>query len=302
MNSFLDQFLTSEEISSLKRAFNSNEPFYIQKTKRPFNTIPFVQNFIDINSIKNNWHGPVDVHSKEIQDECNSMTVDIHRAAEHFKSGCGLLINDINNTYHSHNELIEELKVFFGVSALSYGRSLIYGTPKNGGSATHFDQNFNLIFQLSGKKKWKLEENKSVINPLTRHALNQECDPELQSYLLDDFPQNIDDFSYEFDLEEGSLLFVPIGHWHNTYASDDSFALNFTFTTPSWADILLTAMRARIISSDEWRKRVSGLNDKAVLEDNLVRFQSLLENLAKDLEGWSSVDVLSMIEGRDLRQ
>lgn len=68
-------------------------------------------------------------------------------------------------------EFLQGLRKDLGLSALTYGRCLIYATPDGKGTATHFDQNINFVLQVHGTKKWKIAPNFEVPNPLTRHTL-----------------------------------------------------------------------------------------------------------------------------------
>jgi 50S ribosomal protein L16 3-hydroxylase len=298
---FLKEILSDEQYVELLDCFKKNTPFFIQKLDYDLDIIESLSEYSSLNKVFSNWQGPIDIHLVDKRDESSSLTVSSAEAIEHFNSGLGFLINDINEQYLDLNSQINSIKSELGVPQISYGRSLLYGTPKNGGSATHFDQNFNIVLQLSGKKTWKFKLNEFVDDPLTRHALNGEYDPELQSYLSGPFPESIDDFSHEYCLEQGSFLFVPIGYWHNTFAHEDSLALNFTYTIPSWAEVLLTALRARLVSSPEWRQRVKLLNNSESLEDGLLHFQSLINSLGDDLPHWNGAQILSMLEGKDIR-
>lgn len=299
-NDFLKTILNELQYEELQNSFKENKPYFLKKIDFDINTLESIGEFNSLDKVFQNWRGPVDIHLEDKKDESSSITVSALEAVDSFSSGLGILVNDINEVFLDLNNYLSSIKSELGIPQMTYGRCLLYGTPDGGGSATHFDQNFNIVLQLKGKKTWRFKENSHVSDPLTRHCLGGEYDPELQSYLSGPIDEEISEFSEEYCLEEGSLLFVPIGYWHNTLAHEDSLALNFTFTNPSWADVLLTALRGRLVTSPEWRKRVKGINNKDDLQEGLAHFQSLIHSLGDDIPNWNAFQILSMIEGRDI--
>lgn len=298
---YIRDVLDEKQYQDFLICFKENRPYFVEELNSGIPTFPNIENFKDLEALERNWKSPVDIHDKSVKDETKTTTTTTKVAFEEFSKGCGLLFNDINNNFLELNEIIENVKSELGLPQVSYGRNLLYATPGGGGSATHFDQNFNLVFQLTGTKQWNLTENTSVVDPLTRHALGQEMDPELESY-IEEVPSSIDKFDHTYELTAGSFLFVPVGCWHNTQASKDSLAMNFTFSTPSWAEMLLTALRARLVSSPNWRKRVSGLNLKQDVPYSIEEFQKLINSLSEDISNWDAGMILSMLEGRDIRE
>ena len=59
-------------------------------------------------------------------------------------------------------------------------------------------------------------------------------------------------------LSPGSVLFVPRGYWHATESDEETLALNFTFGQPSWADVVLAALRTKLLADPQWRELAQG--------------------------------------------
>ena len=101
-----------------------------------------------------------------------------------------------------------------------------YLTPKNAqGLAPHNDDIDVFALQLEGKKKWKLYE------PLDYLAREHSGD-----YSHDE----IGDCTYEFDMEEGDLLYFPRGYIHEALTSD-THSLHLTVSTyqkNTWGDFI----------------------------------------------------------------
>jgi len=184
---------------------------------------------------------------------------------------------------------LEAIRANLGLSALTENRCLVYATPAGTGTATHFDQNVNFVLQVHGTKRWWLAPNTNVTRPMTRHRLGQPIDPELESYARLPMPGGMPDDRTEIVLEPGSLLFVPRGTWHATEASTDALSLNFTFSAPTWLDVLGAALRGRLAQSSDWREAAAPLE--------VATFEALLRELAEDAAHWNASDILAVTEG-----
>ena len=116
------------------------------------------------------------------------------------------------------------------------------------------------------------------------------------SYAKDGMPEAFPDDGTEFTLGPGSMLFVPRGSWHRTEAISDAVSLNFTFTAPSWIDILTTALRGRLAQSSDWRETADFVTDDQYYTHAKEKFDSLLKDLANDVPSWNATDILSATE------
>lgn len=265
-----------------------NRPFVVHHKPddlRELRDLPFVHS---LDSLLNTWPSFVQAHLPDLRDEASSIDVAVKDAQKVFDSGMGLLFNDANLYSPILQQWVDEIRKDLGLSALTYGRSLIYATPDGKGTAPHFDQNINFVLQIHGTKKWIMAPNNSVINPMVRHTMGQPVDPEMMSYLEEPMPQRMPEETVSFELKPGSLLFVPRGVWHSTEAEGHALSLNFTFTAPTWADLFLSALRSRLILSPEWRETSDGSEKK---------FEYLLSTLVQDLPNWQAGDILEAIEG-----
>ena len=295
MYQFLDKILPLKEIENLQQCVLANEVYFYQSSSQTIDELKKLDYLSSLESLLGSWTDDVDVHLLDLKDEASTKKVRPASAREYFDKGMGLLFNDINLSDEYFQKLLNSLSQDLGLSSATLSRNLIYATPENGGTATHFDQNINLIIQLHGEKSWWIEENKSILNPLTRHTLGTEADPELASYQKSEFPDSIN-YKNEYKLSPGSILFVPRGAWHKTHASSEALALNFTFSVPSWADIISMGLRARIIQSEYWRDAVLGLNREEVANEKVQNFQSLIDSLKEDIQTWKAEDILGFVE------
>ncbi len=295
MYHFLNKILPVEEISKLQECVLQNKVYFFESDGKFLEELKKLKFLSSLDSLLSNWKEEVDVHLLDLKDEASTKKVKASSAKEYFSKGMGLLFNDANLRGGCYQSLLDGLSADLGVSNATLSRNLIYATPKGGGTATHFDQNINLIIQVHGEKSWWIEENQSIKNPLTRHTLGTEADSELASYMEAPFSDSIN-YQHEYRLTPGSILFVPRGYWHKTHAHSEALALNFTFSVPSWADILSMGLRARIIQSELWRESVIGLNNQESANRKVQDFQMLIDSLKEDIQNWKAEDILGFVE------
>lgn len=272
--------------------YEKGEPFMVRPQHemiKPLLELPFL---ISLNSLLNSWPHIIQAHLPDVRDEASSIDTTTKDALKLFNNGMGLLFNEAHTISPLLNQWLDDLRKDLGLSAMTIGRCLIYATPDGKGTAPHFDQNINFVLQVHGTKKWKMAPNQDVSNPLTRHTMGMDPDPEMMSYLDGPLPTQMPEDAQEFVLTPGSVLFVPRGYWHSTEAEGDALALNFTFTPPTWIDLFTAAMRSRLALIPEWRETADGVSDEARRAQTQQKFDFLLATLAQELPHWRASDVL----------
>jgi 50S ribosomal protein L16 3-hydroxylase len=242
------------------------------------------------------WPDVIQAHLPDVRDEASSIDISPNDAFKLYANKMGLLFNHAERYSPVLEKWMHELRLDLGLSALTLSRCLIYATPKDSGTAAHFDQNINLVLQLSGTKKWWIAPNTSVSNPMTRHTIGLATDPELESYSEELMPTSMPLDTEMFELKAGSFLFVPRGAWHSTQADSDALALNFTFSAPTWIDLLSAALRGRLAQSSEWRETALGVSDVNKRDYAEQKFDKLLSELILDLPNWNAENILSATE------
>lgn len=276
--------------------FNQNESFVVhheESSLRPLRDLPFLAS---LKTLLQSWPKEIHAHLPDVRDEASSIETNTKDAQKLFDNGMGLLFNEAQSLSPLLLQWLEHIRQDLGISALSYARCLIYATPKNKGTAPHFDQNINFVLQVHGEKTWHMAKNESVVNPMTRHTLGLPTDPELASYTLREFPAQMPNPVQTFVLKPGSVLFVPRGCWHSTEAQQDALSLNFTFTAPTWLDLFTAALRSRLALSADWRETATGLVSPHQRESAQLKMDLLLESLVEDLPYWRAADILRSTE------
>jgi 50S ribosomal protein L16 3-hydroxylase len=255
--------------------------------------LPFLNSLSDLVNL---WPEKINCYLPGIADEVNSQKLEKEEALTQFKKGRGLFFDDPNRFDVIIDHWLKSLHRDLGLSQLTYSRSLIYAISQGSGTATHFDQNINLVLQISGTKKWWLAKNEMVSNPMTRYTLGSTMDPELESYLEGNIISEMPSDAQEIELTPGSLLFLPRGMWHKTEALSDAISLNFTFSAPTWIDLLTSALRARLAQSDEWRRTANSVNDPLLVHEAAAEFDELLSEFKEEFMQIGACHILSMTE------
>lgn len=287
--------LSQDEFLNL---YQSNQPVLLQHGKMDLSAL-FDLPFLDsLPSLLKCWPLPVQAHLPDLRDEASSIETCTTDAQKLFDNGMGLLFNDAQNISPVLKEWLELIRSELGISAMTYGRCLIYATPDGRGTSPHFDQNINFVLQIHGTKKWKMAPNHEVAHPLSRFTMGQFPDPEMMSYLENPLPTEMPASARIYELKPGSLLFVPRGYWHSTEAEEDALALNFTFTAPTWLDLLTAALRGRLAQLPEWRETADGVADPARIERACEKFDQLIGGLVDDLPSWRARQILEATESR----
>lgn len=281
---------TSAEFFSM---YEQNTPFVVHNNFNALQELFILPFLSSLDVLLKSWPSTIQAHLPNLRDEASAIETTPKDAQKLFENGMGLLFNDVQAISPLLEDWIHRLKKDLGLSALSYGRCLIYAIPDGKGTATHFDQNINFVIQIHGTKKWLVAPNTHVENPMTRHTMGQATDPELSSYVSGPMPHTMPENAQSFVLKPGSVLFVPRGNWHSTEAEGDALSLNFTFTAPTWLDLFSAALRSRLALSPNWRATADGFLEPELAEQTL---DHLLSALISDLPYWRASDILSATE------
>ena len=272
-------------------SYAASEPFVVHGLEQSVQALTGLPLLGSLETLLNSWPNPVQVHLPDVADEASAIDASPGDARKLFANGMGLLFNDIHTLSPELEQWLAAICRDLRLSALTQGRCLVYATPRGKGTGAHFDQNVNFVLQLHGTKKWFLAPNLHVERPMTRHTMGLPVDPELQSYAQAPMPNHMPADTRVIVLEPGSMLFVPRGVWHSTHASSDALSLNFTYSAPTWIDLLMAALRSRLAGSSEWRETATPASPE--------HLDALLRELADDVPNWNAADILAATEGED---
>ncbi len=277
-------------------SYEQQEPFVVHGNEAHTGELTSLPMLASLEALLGSWPRAVEAHLPDRRDEASAIETDTTQARRLFDEGMGLLFGEANLVSPVLSRWLEQVRRDLGLSALTYGRCLIYATPDGKGTAAHFDHNHNFVLQIRGTKIWTLAENHDVAHPMCRHTMGLPEDPELTTYMDRPMPTTMPEPTQTFELRPGSLLFVPRGYWHATAATGDALALNFTFTAPTWLDLFSAALRSRLVLSPHWRETAEGVADPARRRSATQTLDLLLAGLVDDLPHWQAADILDATE------
>lgn len=253
----------------------------------------------DVESLLNAWKGLVTVFPSKKGDEHDAPSMPADQAGELWRRGFALVFNAVHLSVPRLVPILRRLQTDLGLPSITQARCIVYATAKDAGAKPHFDQNANFIVQLRGEKIWKLAPNPAITNPTTRHVMGAETSAELQMQAREPFIKEMPASAETLHLRRGSVLFLPNAYWHSTVAGESGLALNFTFSQPSWADVMSEAVRRRLSLHPKWRElaRGAGSADPVVARQANERLAALLERFVADLGALSASSITAGFGG-----
>jgi cupin superfamily protein len=152
--------------------------------------------------------------------------------AEHLRAGATLVVDSVNELVDGVGELASRLEHDLRERIQV---NLYAGWGTTHGFDVHWDDHDAFIIQLSGRKRWRL-------HGVTRRS------PLQRDVELPDRPEGE---PYEdFLLEDGDVLYLPRGHWHDVSAvGEESLHLTIGFNAATGVD--LVAWLADQLRADE---------------------------------------------------
>jgi hypothetical protein len=152
--------------------------------------------------------------------------------AEHLRAGATLVVDSVNELVEQVGDLSARLEHDLRERVQV---NLYAGWGTTHGFDVHWDDHDAFIIQIAGRKRWRLH-GITRRSPLQRDV---ELPPRPEGEPVDDFL-----------LEDGDVLYVPRGHWHDVSAvGEESLHLTIGFNAATGVD--LVAWLADQVRADE---------------------------------------------------
>lgn len=157
------------------------------------------------------------------------------------------------------------------------------------GTPMHFDANENFTIQLTGRKRWHVAANDAVDAPLDNWVSRTQVGPTLRRSTAQCLDRCLPAATTTYDLEPGSLLYLPRGYWHATEALDEAnTSINVSLRPTTWYDLGMRALGSILIGDRRWRQTVPSAGGGAAEAE----LRGLLSSLASALQTVEPADVL----------
>lgn len=244
--------------------------------------ISLSQGLQSLDSLLSVWPGLL-----RLADRYGGREVGPAQARALYAKGHHLAFSDAEQVFPDLKGMLERLRWDLQLPINTFGRCPVYASPHGAGEVLHFDQNANFIIQIKGEKIWQVAPNRHLTRPTDRYTTAQPIiSAELQMYCPAELPTTLPLDAETVHMTPGSVLFLPRGYWHQTQAVGESLSLNFTFDQPTWADLLPSETRRRVLSQTAWRALALGAGslDASAAQRALSELQVLVETLPEDLK------------------
>lgn len=173
-----------------------------------------------------------------------------------------------------------------------YLRMSAFASPPGGGLSIHYDSTANVIIQLEGKKRVHAAPS-GVVAPTRQYTSG--ALPELTHQLeRGGTPPPVAPARLPlYELDAGSVLFLPAGSWHTTEAREDSYSLSLIIEPPRYLDLILQGFANTLLQRAEWREPVRGYPSPSERPRQAAHVQKLLAQLAADLAELAPEELLT---------
>lgn len=179
--------------------------------------------------------------------------------------GFNLYVHDVEVALPQHRAVFATLAQELGFAPWMVALEAFAGTP-GAVSTRHYDHDINFQILLAGEKRWKLEANHNIENPLRAyHPIPRKNGgvsgtPDEALAVDPNFPTAFDEQkSWTLEAKAGTIVFLPRGYWHEVTSLTDTWAINVVFRGVTWAGALGNAIVNRLQEDPRFRGYTSGI-------------------------------------------
>lgn len=281
--SILNSMVQDISVKIFKEKYLNKDYYHETGDLNRFFDINGISKARDVDTILKFYKNPVmvvgDVAIEETGGILNKFLTTPEKAKDYYNRGAALEFDFANLFINELDDSLRALKNELNLPEGTLTKSVLYAAPKGGGFSAHFDGYSNFIFQLKGKKHWKIASNFNVKNSLHHYELIDapHVPYPLNRYWEGDFPDKKLSHGDNVILNTGSFLYLPRGHWHSTESNEETIALNFTIGQPSLLDLFLAEIKKQLISNEEWRTLAT--NPNITTTEELIKTEEQLKQM-----------------------
>jgi hypothetical protein len=191
-------------------------------------------------------------------------------AIDFYNRGDTLYMTNVQNAVPEAAAIVRSVAVDLGVHPQHVSIEVFAGRHR-AISSLHYDHDTNFQVLLRGTKRWRLQGNRHIRNPLVpNHKLKTPREESLAERLP--LPTSVADLEQpvEVTATAGTCLFLPLGYWHEAEMLEECFAVNVVLKPQRWLDAIGLAARQLLAARPELRAPAFG----ALSEDGPLRDQA----------------------------
>lgn len=168
-----------------------------------------------------------------------------------FDRGYVLYMTHVHTAVPAAGDLLEGICACFGMHP-RYVRLEAFAGKAGATSSMHYDHDSNFHVLLRGNKRWRVEANIHIDNPLEAHHDLDVPKEELHARRLP-LPRAFSKPDV-LTMAPGSCLFFPCGYWHEVESLGASFAINIVLDPPRVHEVVAKALENQL----SWNSRYRG--------------------------------------------
>lgn len=292
MTSCIEQLFAVTDLEGFLAEFWPRKATVTHGSLARFESLSSLPELSSVSAVLAAFSEPVMVMMPDERDESSTVKVDGRAARKLYENGMALCFSSVDAAMPEVSRWLQAIRIELGLPSATYARALIYAAKPGAGNKPHYDANANIVVQLQGTKRWQIAPNSHVIDPTDRWAMTSpHLPPELDAR-SPRMPREMPSDATSIDLVPGSVLFVPRGYWHATdVCSEDTLALNFTYSQPTWAEVVTAALLSRLHREPAFRALADGLESESPdraqgaalqLDQMFAMFKDHVQNLSTD--------------------
>lgn len=170
--------------------------------------------------------------------------------------GLTVFFADIRDAVPGSRVFLAELEAALGVPPCSVIG--VFVNAPGSGLPMHHDSHDQLLIQLSGEKDFTYARGAHARHPGLQFSPDTRVHPEFASVYGRALPASVEEIEERgletVRLKPGSALFLPAGCFHRTTEqSEVCMSLSIAVRPPSYADLVLGGLRARLLREERFR-------------------------------------------------
>ncbi|MFP3517142.1 cupin domain-containing protein [Pseudomonas sp. SIMBA_077] len=202
--------------------------------------------------------------------------------------GLTVFMQDVAPALSGAPQFLRDLERELGVAS-GCARLSAFACAGDDGVSCHYDAEEVISIQLLGRKTFHVAPMDEIPLPYgAQFGPGMVAVENLYEQARDGFPDPAQATFQSFDLQPGSVLFLPRGTWHRTQAQEPSLSLSIVVRPPVLAEALLGWLQPWLLGDARWRLPLYG-----PVNTQQSALQPLLRELATRLEQGAEQPILS---------
>jgi ribosomal protein L16 Arg81 hydroxylase len=209
-----------------------------------------------------------------------------------YQRGDTLYLMNIETAVPEAMNVVSDIAMKLGIAPTAVSLEAFATRLPGAAASLHYDHDVNFQLLLKGRKRWTVQRNHHIRNPLGPLHRIDSPDEEAHASRLP-FPRDLSE-GESVEATAGSVLFLPMAYWHQTVTEEESFAVNIALKPQRWAEAIGGAIVRRLLTLPDMRAcsfgAVASDDTLPLLEARALEQFALARALAGEVLGTLSIE------------